>query len=93
MPDFEGRFLWYELKATDPEAAAAFYSDVIGWVARDAAIPNLSYTLFTAGDTPVAGLTSLSEQAQEAGAQSNWLGYVACPIVAVTVNEVKQFGG
>jgi uncharacterized protein len=93
MPDFEGRFLWYELKTTDPEAAKAFYSDVVGWASQDAAIPNLRYTLFTAADTPIAGLTDLSDQAKEAGVMPNWLGYIACPIVAVMVDKIKQFGG
>src|SRR6185437_2364543 len=93
MPDFEGRFLWYELKTTDPASARAFYSAVLDWAFRDAPIPNLKYTLFLAEDTPVAGLTQLSERAKEAGATPNWLGYVACPLVAATVNAAKQFGG
>ena len=93
MPDFEGRFLWYELKTTDPESAKSFYSSVLSWGFQDGSIPNMNYTLFRAGDTPVAGLTELSDRAKEAGVTPHWLGYVACPLVAGTVNEAKQFGG
>ena len=26
-----GRFVWYELMTSDPDAAIAFYTDVVGW--------------------------------------------------------------
>ena len=31
MTDRNGQFFWVELMTSDPQAALAFYSDVIGW--------------------------------------------------------------
>ena len=52
MVNSHGRFVWYELMTTDMEAAKAFYAKVMGWGARDASMPGMAYTLFTAGDDP-----------------------------------------
>jgi len=93
MAVLDGRFLWYELKTTDPEAAKAFYSGVLGWTTRDASIPHLNYTLFCVGDTPVAGLAALSDRAIQAAVTPHFLGYIGTPKVAATVDEVKQYGG
>ena len=45
------RDIAYELMTTDPKAAEAFYRGVIGWGAQDAGMPDMSYTLLTAGVT------------------------------------------
>jgi uncharacterized protein len=88
-----GNFLWYELMTTDPEAAAAFYRHVVGWGARDAAIPGLRYTLFTTETTPVAGLMALPPQASAAGARPDWIGYIGAEDVDAYAERVKQAGG
>ena len=31
-----GSFIWYELLTADPDAAAGFYGDAIGWTAAGA---------------------------------------------------------
>ena len=43
-----GRFAWYELITTELEAAAAFYTKVMGWSAIDVSVAGRAYTLFTA---------------------------------------------
>ena len=53
MAKSEGRFVWYELMTTDTQAAKGFYTKVVGWGAQDASMPGMSYTMFTAGETPV----------------------------------------
>ena len=58
-----GRFVWYELMTTNVETAKAFYADVVGWGAQRITLPGLAYSLFTAGDSPVAGLMNLPEEA------------------------------
>ena len=58
MVDSHGRFVWYELATTDVEAAKAFYAEVAGWGTRDASAPGMPYTLFTAGEASVAGLST-----------------------------------
>ena len=92
MGKSDGRFVWYELAATDIEAAKAFYSSVVGWGSADG--PNGSvYTLFTAGGTPVVGLARLQAGAQKAGAAPQWRGYVGVDDVDAAARRVKKLGG
>ena len=45
-----GTFIWYDVMTHDTKAAAAFYSDVIGWDAQENQMPdNRIYTVFTKG--------------------------------------------
>jgi uncharacterized protein len=85
-----GRFLWYELATTDTAAAKAFYTEVVGWGAGEA-IPSMSYSLFTAGELPVAGLTELSPEA--VGVTPQWLGYVGVDDVDAATDRTRRLGG
>ena len=49
MADQKGRFVWYELMASDTEAAKAFYTKVVGWGTQDGPVPGMAYTMFTTG--------------------------------------------
>lgn len=93
MPKLHGRFVWHELMTTDPAAARDFYAAVAGWGTRDASMPELPYTLFTLGETPVGGLMELPEQARNQGARAGWVGYVAVDDVDAAVAEVQRLGG
>lgn len=58
MVNLLSRFSWYELTTTDVQAAMRFYSNVMGWGVLDAAaVPDRTYSLFTAGSGLVGGLT------------------------------------
>lgn len=93
MVNSHGRFVWYELMTTDIETAKAFYANVLGWRARDSAMPGLAYSLFTVGDVPVTGLMSLPEDARRAGVTPHWIGYVGVDDVDAAVGRIKQLGG
>ena len=93
MVGSHGCFVWYELTTTDAEAAKAFYADVVGWSLRDASMPGAAYTLFTAGEVPVAGLTGLSAEARKMGAQPRWTGYVGVDDVDATTDRLRRLGG
>src|SRR3954454_2766550 len=71
-----GHFVWYELMTTDMEAAKGFYAQVIGWGTHDAALPDVSYTIFTAAGVSVSGVLRVPEEAIESGFRPTWLGYV-----------------
>jgi predicted enzyme related to lactoylglutathione lyase len=88
-----GRFAWYELMTTDVAAARAFYSNVVGWEARDASTTELAYTLFTAGNGPVSGLMALPEEARRMGATPRWMGYVGVDNADATTDRIKRLGG
>ena len=76
MIESHGRFVWYELMTTNVDAAKAFYADVVGWGAQPISMPGSTYSLLTAGDSPVAGLMSMPEEAARRSATAHWIGYV-----------------
>jgi predicted enzyme related to lactoylglutathione lyase len=93
VADHKGRFAWYELITTDVASAQAFYGKVVGWGVQDGSTPNLAYTLFTSGRTPVSGLMGLPEEARRMGATARWMGYVSVEDAEVAVGQLKRLGG
>lgn len=86
-------FIWYELMTTDDQAAAAFYSDVVGWKPADAGMPGMRYTLMQVGEQPMAGVMKLLEEASDAGAMPAWAGYVAVADVDAMAVKLTAAGG
>lgn len=88
-----GSFIWYELLTSDPDAAARFYGDVIGWTAADSGQPGMDYRLFSANGTAVAGHMKLPQGAAEAGMRPVWLGYIGADDVDAAVEGITRAGG
>lgn len=88
-----GSFIWYELLTDDPDSAAAFYGDVIGWTAADSGQSGIDYRLFRANGTPVAGHMKLPDGADEAGMRPGWLGYIGVDDVDSAVADIVEAGG
>ncbi len=84
------RFVWYELMTGDPAAAAAFYSEVVGWKA-DHSDPQ--YTLLKIGDAQVAGMLETPAELKAVGTPPAWSGYVAVDDVDATEARIIQLGG
>jgi len=93
MVNSHGRFVWYELMTTDLESAKAFYANIVGWRARDAATPGPAYILFAIGDSPVAGVMNLPEEARRIGVTPHWIGYVGVDDVDLAVDQTRRLGG
>lgn len=93
MAHSHGCFVWYELTTTDMEAAKAFYATVVGWGTRDASMPGMPYTVFTAGEAPVCGMMELPKDARQMGERPMWIGYVCVDDVDATADRIKHLGG
>jgi predicted enzyme related to lactoylglutathione lyase len=93
MPNSRNNFVWYDLMTTDTPAAEAFYSSVVGWRAQDAGMPDRSYTILHAKETPIGGLMPIPKEAGAAGARPIWNGYVAVDDVDALAKRVTQAGG
>jgi uncharacterized protein len=93
LADNHRRFVWYELMTTDVAGARAFYTEVIGWRARDVSAPNFPYTVLASGDVEIAGLIGLPEEGTKKGAMPRWMGYVGVDDVAPVTDEVRRLGG
>lgn len=86
-----GRFVWYDLMTTDPEAAKAFYTAVVGWGTTVWNGP-APYTMWTVGDQPIGGTMQLPAEAVAQGARPHWLAYVSTNDVAATVQRAQELG-
>jgi predicted enzyme related to lactoylglutathione lyase len=87
-----GRFCWYELLTTDPEAAATFYGQVTGWTTttweNEGASP---YTMWMNGEQPIGGLMQMPEGAAQA--LPHWLAHVSTPDLDGTKAKAQELGG
>ncbi len=88
-----GNFIWYELLTSDTAGAEAFYSHVVGWTAKDSGIPGMAYTILSAGETGVGGLTAIPEEARANGMRPCWLGYISVDDADATAARITQAGG
>jgi hypothetical protein len=91
--NLQGSFIWYELLTPDPDAAAAFYGDVIGWSAANAEQPGVDYRFFSTEDGPVAGHMKIPDGAEATGMRPGWLGYIAVADVDSAVAGIEAEGG
>ncbi len=86
-------FVWYELMTTDPAAAEGFYRRVIGWATADAGMPDMKYTIVSAGATAIGGVMAMPADARARGVPPNWTGYIGVADVDATTARVREAGG
>ena len=48
----QGRFIWYELLTSDPDAATGFYTELIGWGTAEWGEGENPYVMWTTDGTP-----------------------------------------
>ena len=76
-----GRFVWYDLMTSDPGAAIAFYTHVVGWGTEQWSDPAMPYTMWTVDGTPIGGVMPLPPHLVEAHVPPHWLPYIGTPEV------------
>ena len=54
-----GRFSWYDLMTSDPDAAKAFYTEIAGWGTDVWEGGEQPYMMFTNNQKPLGGVMSL----------------------------------
>jgi predicted enzyme related to lactoylglutathione lyase len=87
----KGLFVWYEDLAKDPQAAIAFYSDVLGWKTQPfSGSGDGDYTMWVGGQGPLGGVMKLPE---EMGAPPHWMAHVQVEDVDATAALAKKLGG
>ncbi len=86
-----GRFVWYELMTTDPKAAIAFYSEVIGWKTQPFGEGG-DYTMWVGSQGPLGGVVALPEQARSMGVPPNWMSNVEVADVDATLARARRAG-
>lgn len=88
-----GRFVWYELMTTDPQAAQSFYSDVVGWSTAPFESAEIPYTLWMNGEAPVGGVMELPPEARAHDTPPHWMAYVEVEDVEATAKKAAKLGG
>jgi len=86
-----GKFVWAELFTADSAAATKFYSGVFGWTAVTLDQNGVTYTVFSNGNHPVAGLRQRSPSAAPRAAR--WINYIAVTDIASALSIVAKAGG
>ena len=86
-------FCWYELMTGDLAAAEAFYSTVVGWSAKDSGMPGFRYSIFSTGETAIAGAMALPDELRTAGVPPHWIAYVRVEDVDAMLPRLVTAGG
>jgi predicted enzyme related to lactoylglutathione lyase len=87
----EGRFVWYELLTSDPKAAMAFYTEVVGWKTQP--YEGGEYTMWASAQGPLGGVTPLPEPAKKMGAPPHWTAHVQVANVDASVAKARSLDG
>ena len=90
MTNPQGTPIWYELMTPDVAAAKAFYGAIAGWSFSEFPAPEggMQYTIGSAGDTGVIGMTTGPE-----GAPRGWFTYFHVADVDAKAGAVTSAGG
>ena len=94
-PKARGRFVWFDLNTSDPDAAVTFYTDVVGWGTskwQDAPPGMPPYTMWQNGDDMIGGVGQLDPNMASAGVPPHWVGYIGTPDVDATVAQAEKLG-
>jgi predicted enzyme related to lactoylglutathione lyase len=89
--DNVGRFVWYDCLAKDPQAAIAYYGEVVGW--KSQRFGESHYTMFLGSQGPVGGVMELPAEAAKMGAPPHWMANVVVADVDAAVKQVEKLGG
>ncbi len=89
-----GAMVWCELMTTDPEAATAFYTELLGvQTERQTMEHGVEYTVLMAAGMPAAGLMALPDELRAMQIPSHWSVYFQVADVDASVASVTAAGG
>jgi uncharacterized protein len=86
-----GAFSWNELTTSDTAAARKFYGKLLDWKFKDMDMGDMTYTVISAGDGDVGGITGIPPVAK--GMSPTWGGYITVDNVDAVVAKVPGLGG
>lgn len=83
------RFCWHGLMTTDPDKAASFYTEAIGWKTQTIQMGDAPATMFSASDTPLAHYMKVPME----GVPTHWSNYLRVDDVDATTKTAVANGG
>ncbi len=88
-----GTFCWVGLAASDPAAATAFYTRLLGWQAEALPAGEGTYTVLRRAGEDVAILYRQTAQARAAGAPPHWTSYISVEDAGAAAARAGELGG
>ena len=88
-----GHIGWCDLMSDDVDKARDFYTGVLGWDTEVMDVGYGPYTVFKAGDRPVAGLMAKPPEGPGSDAPTAWTSYVTVDDVDARTARVAGAGG
>ena len=88
-----GRIGWCDLMSDDVGKARDFYTGVLDWDTEVVDVGKGPYTVFKAGDRPVAGLMAKPQEGPASCAPTAWTSYVTVDDVDARTARVAGAGG
>ena len=88
-----GHIGWCDLMSDDVDKARDIYTGVLGWDTEVEDVGTGPYTVFKAGETPVAGLMAKPPEGPGASAPTAWTSYVTVDDVDARTARVADAGG
>ena len=88
-----GHIGWCDLMSDDVDRARDFYTGVLGWDTEVMDVGKGPYTVFKAGDHPVAGLMGKPPAGPASCAPPAWTSYVTVDDVDARTARVAAAGG
>lgn len=89
-----GRWCWMELATADPEAAKAFYGDLLGWEFHDTpAGPAMVYTFIRKEGDDLGALYAQPAEQRQQGVRPHWLPYVSVRDADAVAARADELGG
>lgn len=82
-----GRFVWFHLRTSNPEAAARFYGEVVGWKSSTMEMEGASFPMFSNAQETVAHVEP------QAKGPACFVSYAAVDDVDAAARRVKDAGG
>ena len=92
MTDLTGKFFWYELMTSDPQAALAFYGNLVGWSAQAFEGGDHSYHVISGSAGPLGGIMGIPAEAGACGMSPWWGGYIGSADVDADVKRLSAAG-
>ena len=95
MTDLTGKFFWYELMTSDPEAAIRFYGDVVGWTTKVFGddLTGDPYHVVSASAGQMGGIMAIPAELKDHGMRPWWGGYIGATDVDADVQRLTTAGG
>jgi hypothetical protein len=88
-----GALCWTELTTTDPKAAEAFYTKLLGWVPKHGGVGTpMEYTEFSVDGRPSIGMMKKPAD-MPAHIPSYWMPYFQVANVDASASKAKELGG